>query len=577
MKNLLGFNLHKKEIIIIVAICLAFLIFRLTNLTILPIFTDEAIYMRWAQLMWDDPRQRFASLADGKQPLQMWVSGAFMQVIDNQLWAARFPIVLTGLASMIGLWLLAWELFRNKRIAYFASILYLIAPPYVLHDRMAMADSMLAMWGIWAIYLNLLLLRTKRLDLAFILGFVYGLGLFTKSPSLFFWILAPIALLLIHRVASHDDYWFSKLFHQNNDEKSSQFMWKSFMFWKWSKSLWKQIGKYLSLWLGAVILGNLIASVMRLSELYYMVGRKELEFVVSLEEWIADPFTRFYGNMYGMSIWLLDYFGLPLVIVFFVGVIWGIIKRDSRIFLLLILALLPWLASASRAKVLYPRYLLFFTPLLMIITVYGANLIWIYSKKILLEISNMLNGPTKFNNIAVITTRVILFAIILFYPIYSSTMLIFNPPKAWLPIQDMGQYIEDTPSGYGLPEIISYLREEYSKDKKLVVGTEGTFGLLPHALEIEFHQELMRNSQTDPEVVIQGYWPFDHVPQRIMEASVSRPGYFIVYQYQGDIPTQMPLQLVKEIRKPGDKKSIRLYKVVPQRYFSGEKFNLIPR
>lgn len=532
--------------------------------------------MRWAQLMWDDPRQRFVSLSDGKQPLQMWISGAFMQALDNQLWAARLPMTLAGLVAMIGIWLLAWELFKNKRVAWFAAILYLIAPPYMLHDRMAMADTLLAMWGIWAVYINLLLLRTKRLDIAFILGFIYGLALFTKSPALFYWLLAPAVLILIQRVHASKQGLLSQVMHTASEVRDL-WSWKAYAFWRWNREQWQEVGKYLGLWAGAVALGNAIASVMRLSELYYMVGRKELEFVVPFEQWLADPFARFYGNMFGMSVWFKDYFGWPLVVVFLIGILVGLKRKDTRIIYLLLIGLLPWIASASRAKVLYPRYLLFFAPLLMLITVYGFNLCWEYAKKIANEVSSLFNGPEVRSQLTVNLTRAILVVVVTFYPVYSTTMLLFNPPLAWLPLQDRGQYVEDTPSGYGVPEILAFLRQEYSKDNKLVVGTEGTFGLMPFAVEIEFHQELMANSQSDPEVIIQGYWPFDHVPQRIMEAAVSRPGYFIVYQYQGEIPTQMPLQLVKEIRKPGDQKSIRLYKVVPQRYFSGEKFNLIPQ
>ena len=577
IQNILKIKFSKKELLFAAIIILLFIVIRVSNLTVLPIFTDEAIYMRWSQLMWDDPRQRFVSLSDGKQPLQMWVSGAFMKLIDNQLWAARFPLVLCGLLSMIGLYLVAWELFRNKTIAYSTAILYLIAPPFMLHDRLAMADSMLAMWGVWSLYINLLLLRTKRLDIAFILGFIYGLALFTKSPALFFWLLAPLALLLIPKLSPERESLLSSLVHPHHENNTYRFKWKKYAFWKWEASVWKDLGKYLTLWFTAAFLGNAIAAVMRLSELYYMVGRKELEFVVPLDQWLADPFARLYGNMYGMSVWFLDYFGLPLIITFFIGVFVGIIKRDIRIIFLLLISLLPWVVSASRAIVLYPRYLLFFTPPLMTVSVYGFYFLYNNIQVVVREFSNLFNGPTDINKTAMQISRIALIVIVAIYPLYSTTMLLFNPPLAPLPSQDRGQYIEDTPSGYGVPEIIEFLRSEYEKEEKLVVGTEGTFGLMPFALEIEFRYELLQNKSEDPALIIQGYWPFDHVPQRIMEAAVSRPAYFIVYQYQGDIPTQMPLELVKEYKKPGGKKTIRLFKVKPQRYFSGEKFNLHPQ
>ena len=40
---------------------------------------------------------------------------------------------------------------------------------------------------------------------------------------------------------------------------------------------------------------------------------------------------------------------------------------------------------------------------------------------------------------------------------------------------DRNQLFDDWPSGYGVREVISYLREQ-SKEQKIVIGTEGTFG-----------------------------------------------------------------------------------------------------
>lgn len=569
MKHIFNLTLTKNDILLLVALCIFFLVTRITNLTLLPIFTDEAIYLRWAQLMFDDPGLRFVSLSDGKQPLQMWASGLFMEFIPDQLWAGRFPMVICGLLAMLGLWFVAWELFRKKTVAWTAAVIYLIAPPYVLHDRMGMADTMLAMWGIWSLYLNLLLWRTRRFDIAMLLGFTFGLGLFTKSPALFYWLLAPLVMLLISRVNNHNrliDQVLNLQHDQKNSQQREKLRFADFAFWKWPRALWRDIFSYLGLWLVAVILGNAIASVMRLSELYYMVGRKELEFVVPVDEWLADPFGRLYGNLYGMTIWFRDYLGLPLSLLILGTTVWGIAKRDSRIILLALFGLLPWVASASRAKVLYPRYLLFFMPYFLLIGAYGIN-----------KVSQIVDRRWQNKGLSSIVLRSAICVLTFTYPVYSSLMLIFNPPAALLPLQDKGQYIEDTPSGYGVPEIIHILREAYNKDKDLVVGTEGTFGLMPFALQIEFRKELLANDPTKPpDVFIEGYWPFTHVPQRIMELSTERPGYFIVYQYQGEIPQEMPLELVQSWTKPGDRKTIRLYKVKPQRYFSGQQFNLTP-
>ena len=56
-----------------IGIIIVFFLFRLINLTILPIFADEAIYIRWSQVMKAEPTLRFLPLSDGKQPLFVWI------------------------------------------------------------------------------------------------------------------------------------------------------------------------------------------------------------------------------------------------------------------------------------------------------------------------------------------------------------------------------------------------------------------------------------------------------------------------------------------------------------------------
>jgi 4-amino-4-deoxy-L-arabinose transferase-like glycosyltransferase len=204
MNQILGFILSKKEKYGFLALAGAYLLTRLYNLTILPIFTDEAIYIRWSEIAWsvrtfsEARNYIFIPLTDGKQPLFMWLAGIPMQFMSDHVAAGRLPSVFSGLASVFGIWLVSFELFRNKKIAWLSSIIYLIVPYTLLYDRLALADSMLAMFGIWSMYLGLLLLRTLNLKVALLLGLIYGLGLLTKSPALFYWALSPAMLLFFH-------------------------------------------------------------------------------------------------------------------------------------------------------------------------------------------------------------------------------------------------------------------------------------------------------------------------------------------------------------------------------------------
>src|SRR3954468_19404818 len=112
-----------------IAIGLALVCFavRIPALLKLPVFGDEAIYLRWAQLI----RQGhpWVSICDPKPPLHFWAIAAAMNLTADPLWAARFLSVLAGVvAAPLTLWLCE-ELFAlarppaARRTAHFAGIL----------------------------------------------------------------------------------------------------------------------------------------------------------------------------------------------------------------------------------------------------------------------------------------------------------------------------------------------------------------------------------------------------------------------------------------------------------------------
>ena len=127
---------------------LSYLITRLVNFKILPIFTDEAIYSFWSQVVLHDPANRFISLEDGKQPLFIWIAAIFQKFVSDPLVATRLVSVLAGLGSLIGIYIVSDLLFKNKKIALISSVLYIILPFTLLYDRLAIFDSLLTMIGI---------------------------------------------------------------------------------------------------------------------------------------------------------------------------------------------------------------------------------------------------------------------------------------------------------------------------------------------------------------------------------------------------------------------------------------------
>jgi len=134
-----------------VTIFLAAIFLRVYNLTLLPVFVDEAIYIRWAQVMRAESTLRFLPLSDGKQPLFMWLVIPFLKVFSDPLLAGRLVSVTAGAATLVGIFLLAYVLFKSKKVAIMAALIYAVSPFSFFFDRMALADSLLSTFGVWTL------------------------------------------------------------------------------------------------------------------------------------------------------------------------------------------------------------------------------------------------------------------------------------------------------------------------------------------------------------------------------------------------------------------------------------------
>ena len=105
-----------KSVIILGTLIVAVALFlRIYNLTKLPVFADEAIYIRWAQVMRAEAGLRFLPLSDGKQPLFMWSMIPLFKLFDDPLFAGRFLSVVTGMVTLLGVFSLTLILFGSKK------------------------------------------------------------------------------------------------------------------------------------------------------------------------------------------------------------------------------------------------------------------------------------------------------------------------------------------------------------------------------------------------------------------------------------------------------------------------------
>lgn len=435
-----------------------------------------------------------------------------MKFINDPVLAGRMVSVLGGAASVVGIWFVSYELFKNRWTAYISSLVYVCFPFAQVYNRMALYDSLSGAFTIWALYFSILLVRRVRLDIAYTLGFAIGLGALNKSTNFFSMYLLPVTLLLFD-------------FSHNNKAR--------------------RIFKWAVLAVVAVVVAQGMYAILRLSPLFHMVTEKNALFIYPFSEWKNHPFNFLVGDLGGMTHWLWEYLKLPYVLLIILAFRSKEYLKEK--FLLFLFFLLPFLALALFARILFPRFIFFMTLSLLPLVAYGLNDAISLSSKLLKKQI----GSTPLKSLV----PVFVLLVMLSYPLFVSYTFATDPINAAIAKPDNAQYVNHWTAGWGVKESVNYLMNE-ATDKKIYIGTEGTFGLLPFALEMY----LVDN----PNVVIKGFWPLEHnLPKELVEASKKMPTYIIFYQPNNINPPDIEhLQLIQKTQEGKSKYYYRLYRVI---------------
>ena len=394
---------------------------RITNLTILPIFVDEAIYVRWAQVMANEPTLRFLPLSDGKQPLFMWILMFLINRFSDPLFIGRLISVCTGMGTLLGVFTLSYLLFKSKKVSLLASFLYALSPFAVFFDRMALVDSMLSMFGIWTAIFGLLTAKYKRLDLAMVTGFLLGFAVLTKSPAIF------IALLL-------PSFWFLT---------------------NW-KGIWRLGASYL------IAFG--IYNIQRLGPNFGMLTSRTGDYVLPLSHIWTNFFDPLIPYLKDFAVWIVTMGPFILIPLFLIGIYVGFKKYFKETLVLFAWFLFPLFVQAELARVFTARYIFFILPYLFIL----SGMVFLSKAKWLLVTSYGLIG-----------LFVIQSSIFNFYLLTNPEKA--NLPRGersgYLEEWTAGQGIAEIANFLKIQNL-------QNPKTQIVVGTEGYFGTLPDGLQI---------------------------------------------------------------------------------------------
>ena len=437
---------------------------RLQNLTIIPVFGDEAIYLRWSQIIKSVETLRFIPLTDGKQPLFMWVTVLFFKIVSDPLIAGRLVSVFSGFFTLIFIYLILLigqnysssqtdfkkflvESFKKYQISSFLGVfIYLTSTYFFFFDRLAVPDNLLSSLLTVSLFLLLLILKFPRFDLAILLGISLGISWLTKSPAVYFITISLFFLISKFKI------------------------------------------KYLFYFFTVLIFSFTIYNILRLGPQFHQINLRNQDYIWSLSEIIKHPFDPLLPHVSDIKTLLSTYFN-PLFLIIFVSLlIKKIIKKDfSNFYFYLILFfwfLAPMLATAIFAKVFTARYILFSMPAL---TLFFSILI--------LELPNR---------------KILLIVLLLqIFPLILNLKLSTNPMFIQLPSTETG-YLQDWTSGWGIQTASKYLIDR-SSQANVIVGTEGYFGTLPDGLQIYTNQ---KNQLTVFGVGI----GFEKIPEKLIDA-----------------------------------------------------------
>lgn len=449
-------------------ICGIYFTLRLINLSIIPVFADEAIYIRWSQVMRAEPTLRFLPLSDGKQPLFMWLMIPFLKFVHDPLLAGRLVSAFSGFGTLMGIFLLSFAIFRSKRISLVACLLYAVVPFAVFFDRMALADSLLSMFGVWILFLSVLLVKSQRLDVAMILGMVLGGGLLTKSPAIFFAVLLPASLLL-------------------------------FPFKKSESRMWG-ISKLIGLWLVVYLLALAIYNILRLGPNFQMIALRNSDYVFPVSRLLTSPFDPLLPHLTDLWNWFFTLTTFPILLASLLGIGLGLVYKRRETLLLGSWFFIPLVAQAELAKVFTARYVYYSLPVFLLFATFSICMIF-----------NMIK-PKKL--------------IYLFIPLFLllalrfDYLLLTSPEIAPLPRVERSGYFEEWTAGQGIREASEYLRSR-AKEKNVFVGTEGYFGTLPDGLQIYLEGE--------KRITIVGVGvSLDEVPQPLINSRKDNEVYLLI-------------------------------------------------
>jgi len=497
-----------REKFIVLLLSVLYLATHLPNLTKLPVFSDEAIYIRWAQVAFREPEKyAFLSMLDGKPPLHVWSMIPFLQFIADPLLAGRLVSILAGLGTMFVLRELVKELGGAKRDQYVSMALVATSPFWFFHHRMALAEAELVLFFSLSLLFALRIVRRPRLLNQLLFALSFGAALWIKTTALFFIpVFALVPLLFVF---------------ENNKTSLSEI-------------LHIYIGKKTLALIISGIAAGMLFFLLRLTPLFSSLFSRSADYTFTFTEILHGEWQyALFHSIPKVFSWLIWYMSPFLLFAGLLG------KRRNLV--LFVMALLFSAPLIFFGKVLSVRYFFPAAVPLTLMSVFG--------------IKNLIEKQQK-------KKLILLGFFYIVHVIFFIELSVFQPHAIPLTPEDTKQYLTEWSSGYGIPEARDYFVQQM-KEKKIIVGTEGYFGTLPDGLQIYFDRHKLSNNI---EIIGVGQ-PIHAIPERLLKASETTETYLLVNEHRFFLNPEaqdLDFMLIARYPRPFGGPSLLLLKIEQQ-------------
>jgi hypothetical protein len=390
---------------------------RLPQLTLLPIFNDEAIYMDWGWRETHVPGFLYYSLYDAKQPFMMWLFGIFSNFFSNPLFASRLVSLLIGILSTTGIYFIGKELF-NRKVGIVSALSYIVIPIFVLFDRQALLESAVIASNIWSFYfLNKALLEKRHIKYELLTGLSLALGFYSKSTAALF-LTTTIAIFTFYFIKTRKQTYFLRL------------------------------GSIIGVFACTILL-------LLINPQFWQTLPSNSRYVLTISELLKFPVLIWIQNAWGIA-QIAFIFLTPLIFLFaFFTIIHSLYERKNV--LLLIWIIIPLLIALLTLKGISQRYVVGVLPLFTILSSWGVIKVGTFLKKNRFTISIAL----------------------LIIPLSLSLLLIYDPFDYFVlfskitPYSESG-FINGQTSGFGIQQSINFLENENKKEPIIVTYAENS-------------------------------------------------------------------------------------------------------